>query len=153
MGSLRGRTGRGNLQGNNLRYKIETGLYCKVGIWNWTSSSSRALDHKELKGTVNIAYWLFPPICYCICIVCPWSLTCSSCLCPTGHAPDRHWVGIHEHKPWGFHWLCQVSANTLYLLPSWPPPLLPNCFRRWADASLSTSFDEGWWNKAFDTGC
>lgn len=33
-----------------------------------------------------------------------------------GYASNRHWAGLHEHKPWGFHWLCQVSTITLLSL-------------------------------------
>lgn len=47
-------------------------------------------------------------------------LLCASCL--AGHASNRHWAGLHEHKPWGFHWLCQVSTHLLLL------PLLYTCF-------------------------
>lgn len=44
------------------------------------------------------------------------------CLSLAGHAPNRHWAGLHEHKPRGFHWLCQVSTHLLL------PPLLHVCF-------------------------
>lgn len=54
-------------------------------------------------------------------------LLCASCL--AGHASNRHWAGLHEHKPRGFHWLCQVSTHLLLppLLCTFPVALSSSC--------------------------